>query len=280
MPVIHGAPLVQSDYGLLGKASEVVTPSDSTWVGTFTHPIVDADVALKNIVARGGGAVFSDTVHKTEDRTPSYLEYTPFFIESKLPGSVMEPDAEGKKDRVRELLEISKQKSIEHEVWSGVLSAQVNTEADQEFAKNRFLNDPSTPGYLSLSDVAVSVDDGLSLLEEAFGDHTIGYQGVIHAPRRVASRAKIREYLKDGYLRTNLGTPVIAGTGYSKIGSDYWMFGTSPMTIVLGDVEVMPDNISQAVNTRNNNIEYIAQMPVGVFWTSEKLFAVKVDPTL
>lgn len=280
MPVIHGAPLVQSEYGLLGKASQVVKPSDDSWIGTFIHPIVDADVALQNIVARGGGAVFSDTVHQTESRTPSYLEYTPFFIESKLSGSTMEPDAEGKKDRVRELLEISKQKSIEHEVWSGILSAQVNTEANQEFAKNRYFSDTTSPGYLSLSDTAVSVSEGQSLLEEAFSDHTIGYQGVIHAPRRVASIAKVREYLKDGYLRTNLGTPVIAGTGYSKIGSDYWMFGTSPMTIVHGDIEVMPDNISQAVNTRNNNIEYIAQMPVGVFWTSEKIFAVKVDPTL
>lgn len=281
MPTIEGNKLEQSEYGLLGKASEVITPGDDRWVGGFSHTVEDADAQIKNIAQQVGGAVNEDIVYDAGTRTPAYLEYTPFFVDARLRGSTMEPNAEGKKERVKNLLEVAQQKSIEQEVWSGVLSEGFNqSDGSTDPYHNRYFSDMDYTGFVSLSDVAVDINQGLSLLEEALGEQTVGFKPVIHMPKRIASLIGTGPNDDEGILQSPIGTTVIAGAGYTKIGSDYWMFGTTPMTIVLGEIEVFADDLSQAVNIRNNNIEYVAQRPVGVFWTSEKVFGVKVDPSI
>lgn len=281
--VIKGKELVQSPYGLLGKASEVIDLSDENghWVSGFLHEIVDADLNVKNLPQRAGdpNADF-DTVLKSVKAGSPTLEYTPFVIDARSTGTTMGADISVYKDNAKNNLILATQKSVEQELWTGKISELVNSAFTnpKDFVHNRHFQDDDYKTLLTTT--AVSVEQGLSLLEEALGESTLGYEGVIHAPKRLASLARVREYLKDGVLRTNLHTPVVAGTGYTKIDDKYYMVATGPLTIVLGAIEVYPSTPQQAVNVRNNTVEYIASRPVGAFWNTSGLFVVEIDPEL
>lgn len=281
--IIEGMELNQSPYGILGKASKVIDLADSNghWVSGFTHKVVDANINVTNFPGRVGdpNANFDTVIKSVKVGSPT-LEYTPFFIDSRTFGTTMGADIDVYKQNAKDTLILATQKSVEQELWTGVISSLVNAEYTNpaEFIHNRSFVDQE---YITmLTTVAVSPKQGLSLLEEALGERTLGYEGVIHAPRRLASLARVREYLKDGVLRTNLHTPVVAGTGYNKINGKYYMVATGPLTVVLGDIEIIPTTPQQAVNVRNNTVEYIASRPAGVFWNTEGLFAVEIDPTL
>jgi len=282
MPHFDGKPFEQSKYGILSDASQVLTPDNERWVANFTHSLYDSDVVAENVLQQmiGGGVLHSDTVFEHADgRTPSSLEYTPFFVETRVVGSTFEADADKKREKAEESLNIVQQKAIEQEVWTGALSKTMAS--TDEFRRNRYFSDFSNPNFISLSDTALSPNNALALMEEGIGEHTLGIRGVIHMPRRIASLASIEADSGDSeILYTELGNYVISGSGYTKIGSDYWIFGTGPMTVVLGAAHIIPSQHSQAVDTRKNNIEYIAQKPVGVFWTTSTVLGVKVDPNL
>lgn len=282
---IKGKELNDSPYGLLSKASKVIDLSDSSghWVSGFTHDIVDTGLDVKNIPIRSGDPnVDFEQVLKSVSGSP-VLEYSPFMIESRQSGGTMGVSPEEYEKDAKDTLILATQRAVEVEFWGGKLSKLINDEnplyaSPKSFVYNRYANDSAN--YVEkIGTGAVSVRQGLSLLEEALGE-TIGFEGVIHAPRRLASLARIREYLKDDVLRTNLHTPVIAGTGYTKIGGKYYMVGTGPVTVVLGDIQVFPDTVQQSVNVRNNTVEYIAQRPAAVFWTTEKAYVVEIDPEL
>lgn len=282
--IIEGKELVQSPYGLLGDASKVINLADanSHWVSGFSHKIVDTNIDVKNLPVRVGdpNADFDQVIKSMSNGSP-ILEYSPFIIEARSSGTTFGATVEDYEKDAKETLLLATQRAVEQEFWTGKLSKLINDEnplTDRNYIYNRFAND-SESYVVKLGTGAVSVRQGLSLLEEALGD-TNGFEGVIHAPRRLASLAKIREYLKDGMLRTNLHTPVVAGTGYTKIGDKYYMVATGPVTVVLGDIEIMPGNIQQSVNIRNNTVEYIAQRPAAVFWNTEKAYVVEIDPNL
>lgn len=282
MPHFDGKPFEQSKYGILSDASQILTPDNERWVANFTHSLYDSDVVAENVLQQmiGGGVLQSDTVFEHSDgRTPSSLEYTPFFVETRVTGSTLEADSDKKRDKAEESLNIVQQKAIEQEVWTGALSKTMT--GTDEFRKNRYFSNFDDPNFISLSDTALSPNNALALMEEGIGEQTLGIRGVIHMPRRIASLSSIEADSGDSeILYTELGNYVIAGSGYTKIGSDYWIFGTGPMTVVLGAAQIIPGEHSQAVDTRKNNIEYIAQKPVGVFWTTSTVLGVKVDPTL
>lgn len=282
MPHFAGKPFEQSKYGILSDASQVLTPDNEKWVANFTHSLYDSDVIAENILQQmiGGGVLQTDTVFEnTNGRTPSSLEYTPFFVETRVSGSTMEFGADSKREKAEEALNIVQQKAIEQEVWTGALSKMLT--GTDEFRRNRYFSDFNDPNFISLSDTALSPNNALALMEEGIGERTLGIRGVIHMPRRIASLASIEADSGDSeILYTELGNYVIAGSGYTKIGTDYWLFGTGPMTVVLGAAQIIPVEHSQAVDTRKNNIEYIAQKPVGVFWTTSTVLGVKVDPNL
>jgi hypothetical protein len=74
---------------------------------------------------------------------------------------------------------------------------------------------------------AVSPEVGLARLEAWLG-YAWGSAGVIHAPREVASLLDNNLETKSDRLLTNLGTPVIAGAGYSL-----YQAGDAPATRVM-----------------------------------------------
>jgi hypothetical protein len=127
---------------------------------------------------------------------------------------------------------------------------------------------------------------GQAILEGALGDSPTGAEGVIHVTRDVTSILKVKK--DDGALRTNLGTPVVAGAGYSRRGPDgtlaptgkRWMYVTGPVSVRRGSLHIIPEKVNQAVDVRVNTIKYFVDRPVAVTWSTTNSYAVLVDLSL
>lgn len=277
----------QSPYGLLGGAASVIKLSDNRqWLDGFTHEVYDAISQTHNIKITGEPA---DDPVSILTGSP-FLEYTPFAVKTSIKGSTFGTDPEYFRTKINDILDIVQQKAVEQEFWSGAISKELSATAalanDPEFRKNRWLASSIATDVSPTPGTGVRLRYGQALLEEALGNKTIGYRGTIHAPKALASIMLIED--KNGILQTNLGTSVVSGAGYSKQGPDgtmagaglYWMYGTGPVTVLLGETEVLPTQLNQAVNARDNTIEIFAEKPAAVVWSTEQVFAVLVDLNL
>lgn len=189
-------------------------------------------------------------------------------------------------EKARLALEICQNKAAEHEFWTGAL-AKMDDTLDSEGLPNpnKYLASPDAtvvgPGG------AVKPAYGLALLEQALADCGCGARGFIHATRGVASTLSALTVVDD-MLSTKLGTYVIAGTGYDgsgpngtePAGSQTWMYATGPISAHLGDIAITPDNLSEATNTSNNEVSFVAGREAAVTWDGCCHYAVLVDLSL
>lgn len=286
----------QASYGLLSSASKVYhySADKDNWINGLDHEVVDSGVLTQNLLLTGGGNPTAGVV-KIDDTTDALrqLSYSPFLLQGKAKGSVMGTTLEELQAKAKTVLDISTQKMVEREFWTGELSKQSNSifEAvnsdSSKFSVTRYLASEDAIDITPTAGTGVKPRLGQALLEGALGAQTIGYKGTIHSPRDVASVLKIKDD-KDGVLRTNLDTPFVAGSGYTKHGPDgteapagqYWMYATGPTAVVLGDITFSHDNSVQAYNAKKNDIEIIAERPAAVVWTTKDVFAVLVDLNL
>lgn len=288
--------LEQASYGLLSSASKVYhyAADKDNWIVGLDHEVVDSGVLTENLLITGGGNQ-TDGVVEIDDTTESLrqLSYSPFLLQATAKGSVMGTTLEELEEKAKNILDISTQKMVEREFWTGELSKQSNDifgpigSHSSDFSKSRYLASSDVIDVTPTKGSGVKPRLGQALLEGALGAQTIGYKGTIHSPRDVASVLKIKDD-KDGVLRTNLDTPFVAGSGYTKQGPDgteapagqYWMYATGPTAVVLGDITYSHDNSVQAYNAKKNDIEIIAERPAAVVWTTKDVFAVLVDLNL
>lgn len=281
----------KASYGLLSSASEVYHLADhdhNDWVVGLDHEVVDGGVLTQNLLIAGGGNNATGVVNVDDISGPHFLKYTPFLLKVKVKGSVMGTNLKELEDKAKDTLELAEQKLVEREFWTGELSAQSNTLfTDSYHAESRYLASSDAIDITPIKGTGVKPRLGQALLEGALGAQTIGYQGTIHSTRDVASVLKLKDD-KDGVLRSNLDTPVVAGSGYTRQGPDgqvvtgtqYWMYATGPTAVVLGDIKTYPENSAQSYNTRTNDIEIFAERPAAVVWTTKQVFAVLVDLNL
>lgn len=276
---------VAADYGILSGATHVKTVDSDWWISGFTHEVSDSRTSVELARVLGGDEV-ENILQSPQGH--AFLSYQPFMIRTTVNGSTFGNDLGRFKELAKENLDLVKQKAIETEFWSGLISKEII--ADQPSGQpitNRYL--ATTPAIDVTPTAGTGVKPRLAqaLLEGALTDSTLGYQGVIHSPRAVASVLRVKEG-HGGALRTNLGTPLVAGAGYSKTGPTgvdapagmYWMYATGPVTVILGGDAVYPDLQSQAINTQKNTIEYKAELPAAVVYSTEQKFAVLVDLSL
>lgn len=275
---------VVAPYGILSGATSVKTVDSDWWISGFSHEVVDSNTSAELARILGGTEVSQILQSLGGD---SFLSYQPFMIRTTSKASTFGNNLETFKANAKSSLDIITQKAVETEFWSGAISKVVAADQDPDSPViNRYLASSLATDVTPTVGSGVKPRLGLALLEEAITDSTFGYQGLIHAPRAVASALKVKE--KSGALRTNLDTPVVAGSGYSRQGPDgtlapngmYWMYATGPVTVILGDDVVFPEPLSQAVNVRNNTIEYIAERPAAVVFSTQEVFAVLVDLSL
>lgn len=125
--------------------------------------------------------------------------------------------------------------------------------------------------------------NGLALLAGA-----IKRDAVIHATRRMvtgwASQHLIVE--RNGRLETWLGTPIIAGSGYSgnppsgqpaNTGTIEWAFATTPLQIFRGPAIVAPDTVAEALDRTLNDLQFYAERQYTVAFDQCLRVAVRID---
>lgn len=269
---------VMAKYGALSPASTTIDleqPSD------FIYRIADAGASVENAIILGGSSPTGSVQVVKNNNHKLSLRYFPFNIQTTISVSTMGNDPEEVKEAAKDALDIVVQKSVEKELWEGgIAKLLADSTGNRNFAGSLAVDVTPTAG------TGIKPRYAQAVLEGALGESTIGYQGVIHAPRIVASTLKLKP--KDDTLFTNLGTKVIAGVGYSSIGptgatapaGSAWMYATGPVTILLGEIEVVPEKLNQAIDTAVNQISYFVDRPAAILWSTSDLFAVLVDLTL
>lgn len=140
---------------------------------------------------------------------------------------------------------------------------------------------------------ALTPDVALSYLEDAIG--ATGQGGLIHVTPAVAAAMNgSGGYGMDMYqgrlLTTANGTPVAADGGYIGVKPESvvaplaagtgWAFATGPVQIRMwGDIDVLPDDISQAMDRQINEVTYRAERAYLMDWDVQLQVGVLVDWT-
>lgn len=187
-------------------------------------------------------------------------------------GSDFREKAEG---RVRELLEASTQKAVEWELRRGAVAAAATP-------VGRWL---ASPESVVVDGSGVCPRAAVALLEDAYAGCGYGGGGVLHMTPGAATglRGTIGE--DDGVMFTETGTQVVIGSGYVPVAVDAapwdenWMWVTGPTMVWLGEPNVYPESLDQAVTLATNDIKFKAERLAAVTFDGCCVFAVKVDLT-
>lgn len=270
-----------SPFGILSPAVTVVTDSSDTWIDRFTYEIPDAAASAYNRIISGGDNTVTDTVTEANAKNPFTLYY-PFDVEATFKASTFGTTPEWIKLQAEAALDVVTQKAVEHEFWTGTLAKQLTVDDHN----NRWLASSAAVDVTPTPGTGLRPRHAQALLEEALGEATLGSAGTLHAPRSVASVLHLQT--RDKTLVTKLGNTVVAGSGYSHTGPDgsaatgqlRWMYATGPVTVLLGPATVNPGKTVQAVDTRQNTVEWYANRPAAVVWSTTNLYAVLVDLSL
>lgn len=286
--VVDTASPEPSDYGILSPATTVIKDNDERWLSGLTYPTIDAGATVILAPISGDSSAPAGTEVISPDGTkPPYRFYYPFDIKASMKASTMGSSPEEVYANAESVLDTVTQKAIEIELWKGTVAKTLQA---TDAKGNRYLGGTAGTDFIDVtpsgSTGGVKPRYAQALLEQALGDATIGSKGVLHAPRLLASILKVKD--SNGVLKTNLGTPVVAGAGYSLTGPDgqpaaagkAWMFATGPMTVRLGPISIIPGEVSQAVDTRVNTITYYIDRAAAVTWSTSNLYAVLVDLSL
>lgn len=282
--LVPTAGLEVAPFGILSPATTTYNESDSFWTSGFTYENYDAGLTIVNETIFGGtrgnyNPIADNTAWSISNE--HFKTYYPFDIKASIKVSTMGTNPAEIEASAKMALGVVTQKAIEREFWNGDIALNLTVPND-----NRWLSSSSSIDVTPTAGTAVKAHYGLALLEQAIADTPLGAQGLIHTPRDVASALRLEADGKT--LRTNLGTPVVAGVGYSKFGpgqtpalaGQAWMYATGPVSVRLGPVTIVPDNLNQAIDTRDNTIEYFVDRPAAVTWSTTDSYAVLIDLTL
>jgi hypothetical protein len=279
--LVPTAGLEVAPFGILSPATTTYHESDSFWTSGLTYENLDAGVVVVNGSIMGVSPAESVTVIDNSASKELFKTYYPFDVKASVKVSTMGTNPADIEASAKRALDIVTQKAVEAEFWNGDVAKLLTTDND-----NRYLASAQSVDVTPTPGTAVKTRYGLALLEQAISNSPAGAMGLIHAPRDVASTLLLD---KDGTtLRTSLGTPVVAGVGYSKKGptgavagtGKAWMYATGPVSVRLGPTIVTPGNLNQAIDIRINNVEYFVDRSAAVTWSTTTSYAVLVDLTL
>lgn len=272
---------VQSPFGILSPATTTFEYSEDFWTTGITYSINDAGVVVKVSTISGASPSDSATIIDNSSNNDRFDWYYPFDIQASVKVSTMGTQPDEIQEAAESALILVTQKALEIEFWDGT-ATKLNTEDND----NRYLAHASSIDVTPTPGTAIKPRYGQAVLEQAIASSPLGGVGLIHATRDVASVLKVKA---DGdVLRTNLGTPLVAGTGYSKKGptgvdapaGQAWMYATGPVSVHLGQTHIIPEKLTEAVDTRINTVEYFVSRPAAITWSTHDSYAVLVDLSL
>lgn len=182
--------------------------------------------------------------------------------------------------RVQVALEAYEHWAVEREFWTGALKPD-NPRIAQATGTNG-----GTTVQLNAS-AATSIKNGIALLEQAIAD--AGGNGVIHMRPGVFSQMTYegpREVFVDrGVARTQLGTVVVPGVGYTGSAPDgtppattvEWLYATGPVEVRRSEIVPLPASMTEATDRQQNTTTFRAERYVLVDFDQRIHAAVKVD---
>jgi hypothetical protein len=285
--VFEAPKIAPSAFGLFDLAKPDTRSKEDQWVRGFSQEWNTQYYSAKNI-----DDTDTTLITVASNATPTrYDEIKPFFIEVEDYRSTLGLLGVDPVEKIKKQLEGITQHAIEKELWDGgVRIGETHT--------NRALVSPDA--YILNSGTALSPRRALALLEFQIGSMSpAGEQGVIHMTRDVAallssnSQMLFHEVGRD-HLQTMGGTPVIIGAGYSGAGptdaagdtetpsvTNKWMYATGTVKVILGDIDVVTDNLAQGydVSGNQNNMRLKAIRPAAVYFDTSVHIAVRVDLT-
>lgn len=276
------AGLEVSPFGILGPATTVYNENSDYWTSGVTYEINDAGIVVENHVIFGGDQQDGVNVVDNSANPENFKTYFPFDVRASIQVSTFGNTPASVQANAENALAVVEQKAIEAEFWNGDIAKLLTSPND-----NRYLASAATIDLTPTSGTAVKPRLGQAILEGAIGDSPTGAEGVIHVTRDVASVLRLE---RDGgkSIRTNLGTQVVAGAGYSRKGPSgavapngtRWMYATGPVTVRRGSLHIVPEKVNQSVDVRVNTIKYFVDRPVSVTWSTTNSYAVLVDLSL
>ncbi len=279
------APLVPASFGILSVADVRRSQSNADWVRGFSAEF-NSRPQLIRILTRNTGIVDDGTVYDAYEHQIAQFEVIdPFYIELVYKGSLLGSNITEQMTKAQEQLDSATGKAVEYEFWTGVA-----VKADA--AEQSYLTIEGDKAATILGSGSVAPKKALSLIEGAIANSPTGAGGVIHVTRDIGSILTLQGAIKpvdnpDGtqHLETVLGTKVVIGSGYTGDGpgdsndatdSTKWMYATGPVTVLLGDAEVVNEDASRSVNTNVNDINLAALRPASVYFDPSIFYAVKI----
>lgn len=272
-------------FSLVSQAQRVVDGDDgqgNRWAGGFVFwpEVCHANGSVFWQCAGDGGA---DSSAKTiPSGRPPLVHYTPY---TAWVGEQCAPVGGNQAwfiPRATRALAACVSTVIEKELWDGAV-------ATTAAFPNRYLNMVGSVNNLE-SNAPLGVISAVAEMEQALAACSCGGQHMIHAqPRTVTHMVAEHLVRADGNrLRTELGTIVVPGGGYSGSGPNgeptghanhSWIYGTSMVSVFLGPVTILPRTIDEALNRETNLVEYRAERDVAAVWDGCCHIGVKVDHT-
>lgn len=238
---------------------------------------------------------------------PRFLEYIPFGIEVEDFSSTFSVLAQDRPKRALDILDAVTQKAVERELWSGD-SAKIGsgTTGSPVPNTNNYLTKQGASTNITVTSAGDSTRLALANLENNLAKCPLGGRGTIHMTHKTASlltgigllqRVDFSARLdkddvksKGQALVTQMGTPVIVGSGYSGDGpvgatgatataGAEWMFGTGYVDVHLGAKKVINEDLSRAIAPNTNDVYIRAARTAAVHFEPCCHYAVRVDLT-
>jgi len=250
---VEAPPISPGLHGLVASATVPTERSDRWELGYSFAPEGAADPEVwAPGCPKGPKSDFAPT-------DPPWDTWQPFVVETDLvcpSAGFAERDYVG---RAMRQLEAITSPALEHEFWTG-----------EALPDNQHLAAGAAVTVLG-GGTAVALDLGVALLESWLGDQGGGGRGMIHAPVVAASlicwhASGVYEQGTRLVIATR-GNVLVAGAGYPGTGPDgadpptgqTWLYATGWVHVRLGDPQVIPEDFGEALDRRNNTVEYRAE---------------------
>jgi hypothetical protein len=282
--IFEAPKITPSEFGLFTVAKPDTKIKEDQWIRGFSQEWDTSIYSTKN---------WDDTDTTSaviaSNATPTrYTEIKPFFIEAEDYRSTLGFTGFDYVARVKRQLEGITQKSMERELWDEAVRKGESHENKALSAASATLVNGTT---------ALSVTRALALLDYELSDTSpCGENGVIHMTKDMAGLLSANYMIFDnkekGHLQTVTGTKIIVGSGYTGNGPDSqtgatasatnkWMYGTGTIKTLIGDVDVVADNLAQSYDVagNQNDMRIKAIRPAAVYFDTSIHLAIRVDLT-
>lgn len=266
--VVQQTPLTPPSVSLIAAAL-AVNEVDERWVNGFLYQPEGCGVAdIFDICNNDPTTGFSKTI--ANNATP--ITGTPVGVVAQDTCSTWGWQVADYRARATRMLLAVESFKLARELWEGTTTKNVS------FVQNGIANTVNT---------AVTALDVIGQLEQAFYGTSPAQRGMIHMSPRfleflmgISGGAALRR--EGNVYYTWLDSVVAVDRGYRGKGPNgaggEWVYITPLVSIRRGQIAIVPDNMSEAMLRKQNQVTFFAERPVSATWNYNcQAYTVSVD---